>query len=249
MKKLNTLYAVLTLTVGLWGSARAGIVGSAHDFTVEAWNVNKDVCGPCHMVHGSDPNNQLIPLWSHETVQEAWQPYVSPHGTAIGDPDGASLACLSCHDGTLAYNQLKGQTVGTEHRVLGSYRIGAGGDLRGDHPISFVYNDAVNNPNNPSNTLWLATSLLGTAPNNALPVDSALNGKSLSSAFLKEGKLQCNTCHDVHRSIGDSGINSAWLSGPVGGASHNPLLVVVNSSSRLGADGYGSSLCRSCHNK
>ena len=252
MKKLNLFYATLALAVGSLSPANASIIGSAHDFSTEtSWNVTKDVCGPCHMAHGSDPANQLIPLWSHQTdLSSAWQPYVSPHNTTIGNPNGASLACLSCHDATLAYNQLKGATVGTPEKVQGDYVIGGGGDLRGDHPISFLYNDAVNN--SPTNTLKLATTTLGSVPDNQLPVGNTLNGQTVSSAFLKKtggvnGYVQCTSCHDVHRSVGDSGINSG--SDTFLAPDHNHLLVVYNTSSRLGADGYGSSLCRSCHNK
>ncbi len=108
MKTLNLIKAALVLALpGLASLGHAaGIANSAHDFSLESWNVNKDLCGPCHMAHGSDPNNQLIPLWSHQTLEASWTPFVSPHGTPIGQPAGASKACLSCHDGTLAYNQL-----------------------------------------------------------------------------------------------------------------------------------------------
>jgi predicted CXXCH cytochrome family protein len=251
MKNMNLIKVVLLLAApGLVTLANAaGIGGSLHDFTAESWNVNKDVCGPCHMAHGSNPNDQGIPLWSRGSLTVGpFQPYVSPHGTAIPTPDGASLACLSCHDGTLAYNQLKGEIVGsTVNKVLGDYVIGGGGDLRGDHPISFVYQDAVNA--SPTNTLKLATETLGGAYNpgnntgGTLPLGNNLQGQSLGSAFLKGSKMQCNSCHDVHRSVGDSGLNSdaASFISP----NHNPLLVVFNGGGRLDQSGLGSSLCRS----
>lgn len=242
MKKLNLLYATMALAAVSLTSAHAGIAGSAHDWSAEGWNVDKDLCGPCHMAHGSDPANQLIPLWSHETVSGSWQPFVSPHGTAIGQPAGASLACLSCHDGTLAYNQLKGVAVppgDNTHKVSGDYIIGGGvgaHDLRGDHPISFSYTEAVNN--SPTNTLKLPTETLGTT----LPAGNTLIGQTVASAFLKSGQMQCTSCHDVHRSIGNSGTLSA---APINTTPHNPLLVAYG----LAQDNYGSSLCRSCHNK
>ena len=257
MKKMNLIKVALLLAApSLVTMANAGIGGSLHDFTGagESWNVNKDLCGPCHMAHGSNPNDQGIPLWSRGSLTVGpFTPYVSPHGTAIPTPNGASLACLSCHDGTLAYNQLKGELVGaTENKVTGDYVIGGGGDLRGDHPISFVYQDAVNA--SPTNTLKLATETLGgvLVPGNpptggTLPVGHTFQGQSVGSAFLKGGKVQCNSCHDVHRSIGDSGLNSdaATFTSPT----HNPLLVVFNGGARLDQSGLGSSLCRSCHNK
>jgi hypothetical protein len=254
MKLLTLTKAVLALALPslvTLGHA-AGIAGSAHDFTAESWNVNKDVCGPCHMAHGSDPNNQFIPLWSHETDNAPFQPFVSPHGTAIGDPDGASRACLSCHDGTLAYNQLKGRvpTGQSEQFVLGDYVIGGGHDLRGDHPVSFLYSAAVNA--SPTNTLKLASEILGGAYNpgnntgGTLPVGNNLQGQTVGQAFLRAGKMQCTSCHDVHRSIGDAALQSGL---PLNAPNHNPLLVVFNGGGRLDQSGFGSSLCRSCHKK
>lgn len=236
MKKLNLICATLALAVGSITSAQAGIAGSAHDMSLQAWNVNKDLCGPCHMVHGGDPNNQLIPLWSHDNSATAtWTPFESPYSTTIGTPSGVSLACLSCHDGSVAWNQLKGVDQSPAQYMSGSFLIGAGGDLRGDHPVSFIYNDAVNA--SPTNTLKLATEVLGST------TTAALNGKTVSQAFLKgtTKTVECASCHDVHRSVGDSATASAW---PRSGA-HNPLLVAYG----LAQDGTGSALCRSCHNK
>jgi hypothetical protein len=241
MKKLNLLICAALALCGATVNAASGIKDSAHDWAQESWNVNKDLCGPCHMAHGSDPNNQLIPLWSHETTSASgWQPYVSPHSTPIGQPSGQSLACLSCHDGTLAYNQLKGQQVGPDKlTVQGDYIIGNGAshDLRGDHPVSFSYQAAVNA--SPTNTLKLATEVLGST----LPALNTLNGQTVSQAFLKSGQVECSSCHDVHRSVGDAGVNSdkSTMTSP----SHNPLLKAYG----VASDNYGSSLCRSCHNK
>lgn len=244
MKKMNLTKAALLIALpGMVSLANAaGIANSAHDWSTEGWNVNRDLCGPCHMAHGSTIP-QLIPLWSHQTLEVTWTPFVSPHGTPIGQPSGSSKACLSCHDGTLAYNQLKGQTVGSPLYVQGDYKIGdatsrGGGrnDLRGDHPISFDYQTSVSL--SPTNTLKLPGEILGAT----LPSGNPMIGQTVNAAFLKSGQIECASCHDVHRSVGDSGVNS---SKPINTPNHNPLLVAYG----LAQDGYGSSLCRSCHNK
>lgn len=244
MNKKNLIkVALLLASPCLVGAAVAGIANSAHDWSTETWNVNKDLCGPCHMAHGSDPANQLIPLWSHETVGgAAFNPFVSPHGTTIGQPDGASKACLSCHDGVLAYNQLKGQvpTGQNSEYVRTDYKIGQGAshDLRGDHPISFDYLEAYGKVT-PTNTLKAVTETLSST----LTPGNNLAGKTVAEAFLKgNNRMQCTSCHDVHRATGDSGLNS---NKPINAPNHNPLLVV----SGLATDGSGSALCRSCHNK
>lgn len=266
MKKLNLTKALLALAIpGLVTLASAaGIRGSAHDWTGagDTWNVNKDICGPCHMAHGTDPNNQSPPLWSRDlslTPSGAFTPYQTKAAgggsyVTVPTPDDGSLACLSCHDGTLAYNQLKGTTIGADRKVLGDYVIGGNKDLRGDHPISFSYASAVTA--SPTNTLKLPSEILGGAYNagnntgGTLPVGHTWdnNSTTVDKAFLKSGKVQCTSCHDVHRSLGDSGLSSDKSTmGDV--ANHNPLLVVFNGNGRVDQSGVGSSLCRSCHNK
>ena len=49
-------------------------------------------------------------------------------------PDGSSILCLSCHDGTIA--------IGSTNNVLPPGSI-LGTDLSDDHPISFVYNSTL----------------------------------------------------------------------------------------------------------
>jgi hypothetical protein len=179
-----------------------------------------------------------------------WTVFTSPSvqnsGLTIRQPDGSSKACLSCHDGTLAYNQLKGQQVGpTAYTVAGSYVIGntfAPFNLGGDHPISFSYVEAYSKVQ--TNSLQAIGTVLSSSAG-TLSVGNNLNGQTVQSAFLKGVGLtdvQCSSCHDVHRQTGDSGFNS---NKPINTTGHNPLLVVFN----IGSDGYGSGLCRSCHNK
>jgi hypothetical protein len=222
-----------------------GVANSAHDWSAASWNVNKDLCGPCHVLHGADPYSQLNPLWTQGSspggAQANWTPYQSPRGTPIGQPDGDSKSCLSCHDGTLAYNQIYGQVPAGQapQYVTGDYVIGnAGGthDLRGDHPISFDYAAALNL--SVTNSLKPPLEPLRAT----LPSGSNLQGQTVEQAFLKAGKVQCTSCHDIHRAVGDTGFNS---NRPLNTANHNPLLVVYN----LAQDGAGSGLCRSCHNK
>src|SRR5262245_57182919 len=107
MKTMKVL--VLGLAVALPSLAQAavtrGVEGSPHDFsgTNNVWNTRHGVCSPCHAAHNTDPA-QIVPLWAHQTSTGPFTMYTSPSlnftpGTA---PDGTSLACLSCHDGTVA---------------------------------------------------------------------------------------------------------------------------------------------------
>ena len=255
MKKLTLLYtALLLLLAARPALAATGIANSAHDLSKESWNLKHDLCGPCHMAHTSrDATDHLLPLWSHASTPRTFTPFTSPTlvaaGVTIPAPSGSSKACLSCHDGSLAVNQfgkISGGTTpvgGTARMINSDYLIGANGDLRGDHPVSFVY-DSTLSQNIPFNALFDPHTTLLNLPASG----NNLRGQTIEAGLLRpdpvtgQSMLQCLSCHDVHRQRGDSMVNSdANLSSP----NHNPLLVITG----LGSDGTGSALCRSCHNK
>jgi hypothetical protein len=124
--------------------------------------------------------------------------------------------------------------------VQGSYVIGQGAshNLGGDHPVSFSYDEAYTKM--ATNSLKAVNELL----NNTVPAGNNLINQTVGDAFLKgtTHDVQCSSCHDVHRQKGDSNFNSNL---PINTANHNPLLLVY----QVAQDGYGSGLCRSCHNK
>ncbi len=69
------------------------------------------VCVFCHTPHGANPSLPLAPLWNRSVpVDTTYTPYDAPNfdasGTTPGQPKGVSLACLSCHDGTIAIDAL-----------------------------------------------------------------------------------------------------------------------------------------------
>lgn len=256
MKRLNLTCAAVACLMPLTGALAApGIANSAHDLSKESWNTQHDLCGPCHMAHTSrDATDRLLPLWSHASTPRTFTPFTSPTlvkaGVTIPAPTGSSKACLSCHDGSLAINQF-GKTSGGTSPVNGTaviinsdYAIGATGDLRGDHPVSFTY-DSTLAQNIPFQALFDPHTTLLNLPASG----NNLRGATIEAGLLfpdpvtGQPQLQCSSCHDVHRQRGDSMLNSTAVTDP--NAPHNPLLVISN----LGSDGTGSALCRSCHNK
>ena len=166
--------------------ALADIAGTDHDFSTEGWS-NGEICITCHTPHNADTSVVDSPLWNHEVTTAVFSLYSSStlDATDIGQPDGASKLCLSCHDGTVAIDSYGGAT-GTNF-ITGSTLVGT--DLGDDHPISFTYNDA------------LATSdgELFTPS-----TDPSGLGSTIDNDLLFSGKMQCASCHDVHGTGFDS---------------------------------------------
>lgn len=223
-------------------TSRAGILGTPHDFAGEAWNISpsdrNSVCGPCHQPHHA--TSSVVPLWGHATSQGPWIMYStlnSPTFKAAPSqsptPTSTSLACLSCHDGTVAVNAYAGGIQGgSAVTVTNDARIGT--DLTHTHPISFDYTAALvgTGPNqdqwlyNPDTTQVLTPDNSPFVPGN----DMSINGFLLNGSH----RVECSSCHDVHNQAGSPyDINN------------NPMLVKINGT----RNGKGSLLCRSCHNK
>lgn len=79
--------------------------------------LNEEVCIFCHTPHGGRSNvggvQGIAPLWNRRLSNPmTFTPYSSPHFEAQdlsgspGRPKGVSLACLSCHDGAVAFDAL-----------------------------------------------------------------------------------------------------------------------------------------------
>jgi hypothetical protein len=238
----------LALTASTQAATNKGVEGSPHDFSASDWNTRQGVCSPCHAAHNTDPA-QIAPLWTHATSQAAFTPYSSSSMNAsVGNPSGTSLACLSCHDGTVGVNSfISGVSTGgltTGPVYIGSwdpqYQIGP--DLHTTHPISFTYNaalatadGALENPDtyhigDPKTNLTYSTA----------PVPTSWSGTSLTGKTIKQAMLsgtsgyqmECSSCHDVHKLDG-SAPSSGILARLSGNDSGNK----------------GSILCRTCHIK
>ena len=186
MKIFGFLVVVLVLVAIVFGTSQAlaVITGSDHDFSGETWSLD-DICGPCHTPHNSVSGG--APLWNHSnTLTTSWQMYDNTNGTQISTVPAAnalgavSKACLSCHDGTTAVDSFGGATGADMIGAFGSsLTIGAGGDLRSDHPLSITYD-----------------SPLATA-------DGGLHDPTNSTIakLLINSKIECSSCHDPHNAL------------------------------------------------
>ena len=201
-----------------------GISGH-HNFKNSSWNTTGEVCIVCHTPHKAVVGVDY-PLWNHEVSSITNFPlYSSASMTAvIGQPDGNSKLCLSCHDGQTAENSFGGQMTGTAAHFSPTSRLNIGSNtwtagnlglgLSDDHPISFTY-DATLAAGNPA------------IKNPATTLANLYNGDpagTISTEMLFSGKMQCCTCHDPHNNYSPK--------------SYDPL---------LRKDNTGSALCLTCH--
>lgn len=192
--KSKKIIPLLLAFVSLSIVSYSQISGTAHDFSTETWAPAENrMCGVCHTTH-SAMNEPSAPLWNHQSTSVAsYDLYTSPTfdshgGTTISIPGASSKLCLSCHDGTVALENFGGTTTGTSY-ISSSSLIGgvSGDDLRGEHPISFEYTDAL---------AALDGGLYAPTSSN-----SGLGG-TIAQDMLFNNRLECASCHDVHNKYG-----------------------------------------------
>lgn len=152
-----------------------------------------EVCVYCHTPHGGRTET---PLWNRALATAgSYQMYTSPTIDMAYDPQptGVSLACLSCHDGTIGIdvvtnppNTAPGKDAVPTKKTLADIYPGAGSfdnrdafknlsqDLRNDHPISIAYDPSKDGMFNTAQSV----------------IDAGLK--------LYDGKVQCASCHNPH---------------------------------------------------
>lgn len=204
------------------------IIDSPHNMS---YNINTEsrslqlnkVCGYCHPSHGADP----IPMsWNKKNKGYSYTLYNSPTFQAIpNQPDGSSILCLSCHDGTIA--GLSSMTSKQD-----SYNLTQ--DLSNDHPISFVYDMS----------LCVEDGKLNAPEKRFLDSNGKIQCTSchdphnnLNSSFLKESPLYGQICKDCHN------VSSTWESS---------IHMSSNASINISEDNYYASTliqnsCKNCH--
>jgi len=179
---LVMLAGLLLPALSAWGDNPNSIIYSPHNLAVSSpgaihANAELEVCVFCHTPHFATGDG---PLWNHQMSTAVYQPYTSSTLKAtVGQPTGASRLCLSCHDGTVALGMVVSRSGGiamnTATLPAGPSNLGT--DLTHDHPISFVYDNA------------LAAADGNLVNPNTLPQEVRLDDG---------GQVQCTACHDPH---------------------------------------------------
>ena len=109
-KRAIVLLAAFTMAAS--GVAIGAITNSDHDFTGEGW-ADSEICKPCHVPHNA-VTGLIAPLWNHEVTTATYTLYSSSTlDSSVGQPEGRSKLCLSCHDGTVAIDNFGGFAGGT----------------------------------------------------------------------------------------------------------------------------------------
>jgi len=190
MKSLNQ-FSLVSVILGLGlillysPSLYAGVASTKHNLSVTGpgsikASSEQEICIFCHTPHNAAP---MQPLWNRESSGSVYTPYSSTTiVSSPGQPTGASMLCLSCHDGTVALGNVVSRSSaidmagGITTMPLGRTHLGT--DLSDDHPVSFAF------------TPGLATQR-----------GELVDPTTLTSGPVKldnSGQMQCTSCHDPH---------------------------------------------------
>ena len=170
------------VAAGARSARAASIAGTPHDLSAKGWGTT-ELCKFCHTPHLAQAVSGA-PLWNHQTSTATYTLYTSStfKGTST-QPGPTSKLCLSCHDGTVASDSFAngGVVQAGTHFMTTTNRVGFGGTLTSDHPISFAYNAAL-----------VALDPTLQTPVSASYVDAA------SQIPLYSGVMECASCHSTH---------------------------------------------------
>lgn len=158
------------------GTSIAQIANSGHDLSGTNTADGQQTCIYCHTPHNASP---FAPLWNRESQASGYTMYSSPTLDMViaGQPQDTSLACLSCHDGSLALDALINFPAASSAGTIGTGGANLGTDLSNDHPVSITYDPT-------QDTAFVAA------------VGGQVGGLQLFGASANQ--VECGTCHSVH---------------------------------------------------
>jgi predicted CXXCH cytochrome family protein len=131
------LLAGLAGSVAAW--ATSGITGSPHDLRGRPVSTASQICMYCHVPETVDAAGTTSRI-SRRLGNSAFSAYGDSAGEdpSTLQPLGVSLVCLSCHDGTIAWDTLAGGISASALGRAGGLPAGTGG-LASSHPVSVSY--------------------------------------------------------------------------------------------------------------
>lgn len=194
---MKRTFLATMMVMAVASAASAQVTGTKHDLRPITSSASTEICVFCHTPHAASP---AVPLWNHTLSTQSYTMYSSPtlDMASVGsmtNGTGVSNLCLSCHDGSVAINNLVNQpnagVITMAGTIPAGWGVSAGGliigtttnlgtDLSNDHPVNLIY--AISGPNSDPafNTIAAATTA--------------------GVRFFGSGgnEVQCASCHDPH---------------------------------------------------
>jgi predicted CXXCH cytochrome family protein len=210
-----------------------GIQNTSHDLRREGGGVTmgmetiapqERICNYCHTPHNKmTPTEEAAagitryPIWSQaSTTTTMFQTYTRGSDSS-GQPGSVSRICLSCHDGLVAgnvYGSILPVTIFNVSQTMTADKLpiqfSYPDNCSYHHPIGLEYN----NIEETGDKINPATSVLRGANKHGMTIGD----------LLRDGRIECTSCHDVHNSNNEGG-KFTWV-----------------------AD-YQSNFCLTCHKK
>ena len=273
MKKVSSaaLFAVVLCGGVIMGTIAMGgtVIGSRHDLsglnvrgygsetgpmTGGSFNDYRETCVYCHVPHNA---SAAAPLWNRQLPSaDGYKMYSSPNfdSTPGPTPDGISLACLSCHDGSLAVDAViqtprshEWLDAGVHYRMSPEGQVGSDTCGKCHNQDSGAYGglpgSASGKGAHDATVRYLTKNLSDDHPVSVkyptFDLDPGFNqpmimkddgGRTFANGVqtFEGDKVQCASCHDPHNPDEDN------IEG------RDPFLRTSN---------YVSTLCLTCHDK
>ncbi len=199
------MLSALSIALVALGTAHAAdnVSNTPHNLSSSGASVGNDiyttstdeVCVFCHTPHHGDKAGIGVALWNRSVTTSGYTMYSSNtiDMTIASQPQGVSLACLSCHDGTVAFDNLyngpgagdyngnawaRGWTWnGNVNKMPSTSNAYISQDLSDDHPVSVTYDTTMDSAFNSATSVTAAgLSLYGTGGD----------------------QVECGSCHNPH---------------------------------------------------
>lgn len=249
MKKIFKLSLAAASLALIAGGASAGITGTPHNLTTSGTGPNKQstteqICVFCHTPHAAN-TDATAPLWNKGMPATTYTTYSTANSSTIDGQvlavGSVSAACLSCHDGTQAMDNLvnapgtgglnaagssRGYSWTGSNKVTGVANLT--GDLTNDHPIGIEYCGGGLSSSQTSAAAGCADKDfkdIDTKTVNSVPVfwvDFSANDNTRSktdiilytrtfTAGANRPSVECASCHDPHTDKDDNGADVNFM--------------------------------------
>jgi len=218
----------------------------------------QQICIFCHTPHNSQPQG---PLWNRRDTTQIFARYTSNTlqiknlaasqysvtGDSLGQPNGSSRLCLSCHDGVTGLGDvLRSGQMGQIQMLSGNNNITGVASFHpstnkmkvGHHPVSFVFATSFDYKTQLGTMIGLNPGVFK-LPAQVPNPEMAAKVKLQDSKRDSRGWMQCTTCHDPHQNMGNDSVTYP----PAFTRKITPFWVYSGASAVTGHD----AVCTSCH--